>query len=252
MKRSSPPKVMEQPKKKSVTKKTVTPKEVEESPIEQPKGAKKGVEQPKKTKKRVSKPTPKKVEEFYILELSVKPGGARKNDVYLLWTLTEVFDVLQKELINNADLAIWYGEEILLHRYRNNKIAETTDLHPLITFYVGDFPPIKFGPKNKVIGYKPDDTFTKYDRGPIDFTKKNIGEVHRYLYYDTREIFRIMAEKGVSGSSIEHLPPNVGVQVDLTKMPRIDEPVSQYDAKPRTITLDGEKVTLQYGLNDFA
>ena len=47
------------------------------------------------------------------------------------------------------------------------------------------------------------------DDSPIDFTLKDINEVHRYLNYDIYEIFRIMRKRDVNGSNMERYPPNL-------------------------------------------
>lgn len=215
---------------------------------------------PSKKVEREESTQPKKnlEKEYYVLQLSVSPGGARKFDLYLLDTLKAVFEVLQKDLVKDAVLAIWYGEEILLYRCRGDKSIEVIDLHQYITFYVGDFPPIKFDKNNKVIGYTfKDDIFNEEvksndDDSPIDFTLKDINEVHRYLNYDMYEIFRIMNKRGVNGSNMERYPPNVGVQIDLSSIPRIEEPIRFIsELKEIEVDLDGETYTLNYGVNEL-
>jgi len=206
------------------------------------------------------------MEYFYILELSVEPGGARKDIMYVLATLEQVYNELQKDLVRDAGLAIWYGEEILLHRCQLNKtnniavIIETIDLHERITFYVGDFAPIKFDEDGNIIGYHKsstifDDTHVPFnDPSPIDFTSKDIQEVYRYLNYDVQEIFRIIRARGENGSNMERYPPNVGVQIDLSKIPRIEEPMRYFRRKITLVTLDKGVTTekeLDFGPNDF-
>jgi len=216
-------------KKKKTNNKTITPK--------------------KKIPKKISKPK----EEYYVLELSVDPGGARKNDFYLLSTLQAVWNVLQEELTRNAGLAVWYGEDILLYRCVNNKSTEVIDLHPFITFYIGDFPPIKFGKNNKVKGYTKDNSDSdNSDSDPIDFTLKDIDEVYRYLNYDIHRIFRIMKERNLGGTNMERYPPNVGVQIDLSSIPRIEEPDKRlrYNNEQRDVDLDGIIYSLKPGLNN--
>jgi hypothetical protein len=205
------------------------------------------------------------MEYFYILELSVEPGGARKDIMYVLATLEQVYNELQKDLVRDAGLAIWYGEEILLHRCQLNKtnniavIIETIDLHERITYYVGDFAPIKFDENNDVIGYHKSSLYGEEsksfdDSSPIDFTSKDIQEVYRYLYYDVNEIFRIIRSRGENGSNMERYPPNIGVQIDLSKIPRIEEPIRYFQRKITLVTLDKGVTTekeLDFGPNDF-
>jgi hypothetical protein len=199
--------------------------------------------------------------DFYILELSVEPGGARKDVMHVLETLERVFNVLQKDLVHDAGLAIWYGEEILLHRCKLEKpfnsitIIETIDLHDKITFYVGDFSPIKFNKENEIVGYHKSELFDENykdlnDPSPIDFTSKDIQEVYRYLYYDINQIFRIMRERGESGSNMERYPPNVGVQIDLSKITRIENPIRYFQGK-LTLKKNDDIIKLKFGENDF-
>lgn len=198
--------------------------------------------------------------EFYILELSVEQGGARKHDIYVLPTLKEVYRTLQNDLVRDTDLAIWYGEEIFLHRCKfvnskKAKIIQTLDLHERLTFYVGEFPPIKF--KNKtVVGYIKSNCFDKSyksidDQEPIDFTSNDLQEVYRYLHYDLHARFRIMKEMGINGSNIESYPPNVGVQIDLSQLPRIEEPMRYPKVKTFKIKLGDDTKTLSFGYNSL-
>lgn len=198
--------------------------------------------------------------EFYILEISVEPGGARKNDVHLLFSLVQVHKVLREDLINDAHLAIWYSENLLLHRCKKEdeiaKIIDTIDLHERITFYIGNFEPIRFDKENNIIGYIRSEIFDDShksidDPSPIDFTSKDIEEVYRYLNYDVHEIFRIMKSKGINGSNIERYPPNVGVQIDLSGIPRI-ETERQSKIHDIKVKFGEEIIKLSFGLNDFS
>ena len=191
--------------------------------------------------------------EYYVLELSVAPGGSRKHDLYLLRSLTEVHRILQRDLIDDAGLAIWYGERILLHRCVNENVVETIDLHPFITFHVGQFAPIRFSSEDDIMGYHQSKLFdAEYkdytDPSPIDFTSTDINEVYRYLHYDTMERFRIMRQRGQIGSDMESYPPNVGVQIDLPSIQRIENPI-QYFRAETTVTIRDEEYELIPGEN---
>lgn len=200
--------------------------------------------------------------EFYLLEISVAPGGARKHDIHVATKLEHVHSILQTDLIKDAALAIWYGEEIWLHRCRfinesNSyaQVVETVNLHPRITFYVGDFAPMKFDQDNKIIGYYKSASFSEETKcidnpDPIDFSSKNIQEVYRYLYYDTYEKFRIMRARAIRGSNMEAYPPNVGVQIKLDDLPRIEEPLRRIKSE-FNIKIGQQLRTLNYGLNSF-
>ena len=198
------------------------------------------------------------MEEFYALELSVEPGGARKHVMHILAKLEHVYDELQKDLIRDAGLAIGYGEEILLHRCQLNNssgvaiVIETIDLHTRITFHVGDFAPIKFDADQKVIGYHKSEFYAPIsEESPIDFTSKDIQEVYRYLNYDINEIFRMIRASGQNGSNMERYPPNVGVQIDLTRIPRIENPIRRWRHHKIRFEQDGEIRDVKPGLNDF-
>ena len=202
----------------------------------------------------------KKHIEFYILELSVKPGGSRKHVMHVHTSLTTIYRVLQQDLIEDASLAIWYGEEIILHRCLNYKVIESIDLHPYITYYVGEFPPIKFDDDNDVIGFKKSSVLghDPMRADPIDFDKLKLDEVYRYLLYDTYEIFRIMEKEGIVSSNMDRYPPNVGVQIDLSNIPRIKD-VSHYrdflkdekDTMKIKFPVKRGKIELHIGENDF-
>lgn len=197
-----------------------------------------------------------KEEYFYILQISVEPGGARKHDIHVLSRLIDVHQILQEDLVKDAGLAIWYGEDIFLHRckcsisqgQRTYEVIETINLHPKITYHVGDFAPMKFNEDDEIIGYHKSDIFgPKYnfnDPDPIDFQSKDINEVYRYLYYDTLNIFRIIAERGDSGSNMEQYPPTIGVQIDLHGIPRIENPLRRFHF-PIEITLNEDTLKLK-------
>ena len=188
--------------------------------------------------------------------------------LYLLSSLEEVYYQLQKDLIRNAGLAIWYGEEVLLHqcyitgeertdehgyRLQGGNVIETYNLLPSITFYVGDFPPIKFNSKNQVIGYDTKKNFTdsgnQYD--PIDFSVLNTNEVNRYLNHDLYLRFHIMHEKGLTGSNMDSYPPNVGVQIDLTSVTRNEGRFSFRKLTRVEIDLGGDTYILKPGFNSL-
>lgn len=199
------------------------------------------------------------MQEFYILELSVKPGGARKHHLHVLPTLASIYRTLQEDLVKDVELAIWYGQEILLHRCRldnyKGHVIETIDLHDKITFYIGNFEPIRFDKTNKIIGYHKSQLFdTNYkhtdDPSPIDFTSKDIQEVYRYLNYDIYEVFRIMKQRNINGSNMERYPPNVGVQIDLSSIPRIEEPL-RYLRENIHIPINNYTYELSKGFNDL-
>jgi len=209
----------------------------------------------KPQRKKKTKKEKKENNEYYVLELSVDPGGASKNDLYLLYSLVDVWTTLQTELTKHAGLAIWYGEDILLYRCLNSRVIEKIDLHPFITFYIGDFPPIKFDKENKVIGYKKKVFYSPTkklinDEVAIDFNLKTIDEVYRYLNYDIYEIFRIMRKKGVHGANMDSQPPNIAVQIDLSSIPRIENINNKLTEVK--VKIGSERYKLNLGLNDFA
>jgi hypothetical protein len=168
---------------------------------------------------------------------------------------SNVWSVLQKDLSSptGAGLAIWYGEEIILYRCRGHRVIETIDLHPFITFYIGDFPPIKFNRLNKIIGYINEKSWgpDNSSKEPIDFTKTNINEVYRYLNYDIYEIFRIIRKRGINSTNMERYPPNIGVQINLSSyIPRIEEPIRHLSETQ--VKINGTKYVLKPGYNDFS
>lgn len=190
---------------------------------------------------------------FYILEIYAEPP-ADKHVFYVASDLTEVHGHLQKDLTRDPDLAICYGEQIELHKCKLlNKsrgeaiVISSFDLHPTLTFFVGDFQPIRFDEEQKVIGFTNFLEQSPSDADPIDFSSTNLQEVHRYLMYDVYEIFRIMREQGVQGSNMERYPPRVGVQIDLSFLPRAENPVRHLNSI--VVTLKGEKLELNHGIN---
>lgn len=83
---------------------------------------------------------------FYLLELWVGPGGARKADYYLFNTREEIKQALVDDLSQQRlgpYLVLWYGEIINLFAYSEGKIVWKKDLHPYITFYLPGYPPLQ-------------------------------------------------------------------------------------------------------------
>ncbi|GCE15399.1 hypothetical protein [Tengunoibacter tsumagoiensis] len=83
---------------------------------------------------------------FYLLELWVGPGGARKADYYLFNTREEIKQALADDLSQQRlgpYLVLWYGEIINLFVYSEGKSVWKKDLHPYITFHLPGYPPLQ-------------------------------------------------------------------------------------------------------------
>lgn len=80
---------------------------------------------------------------FYLLEVSVTPGGARKADEYV-YNKEDIDRAPRADLTTTfgADLALTYGETIDLRVHIHNRLTHTIDLRPYITLCVPGFPPL--------------------------------------------------------------------------------------------------------------
>ncbi len=83
---------------------------------------------------------------FYVLELSVAPGGARKHDEYLYNNLEDIERALRKDLTDSSqtELALTHGETIKLRVYNHNRLTRAIDLLPYLTIQVPGFPLLGF------------------------------------------------------------------------------------------------------------
>lgn len=77
---------------------------------------------------------------FYRLILRVKPGGSRKHVEWVVGTLDEAKEFLREDLESGqgAYHALWYGEEIVLECWADRELLSRIDLHPYITYRLGD------------------------------------------------------------------------------------------------------------------
>ena len=77
---------------------------------------------------------------YYRLHFVVQPGGSRKTEYYVLGTLDEVKEAAQEDLASSSGAyhAIFYGEDISLQCWHDGQRLDIIDLHPYITYYLGD------------------------------------------------------------------------------------------------------------------
>lgn len=83
---------------------------------------------------------------FYVLELWVAPGGARKAHYYLFNNIEEAKQALVDDLSPQGigpHLALCYGETINLLAYVSGEQVWKKDLHPFIIFHLPDYPPLQ-------------------------------------------------------------------------------------------------------------
>ncbi|GCE07576.1 hypothetical protein KDAU_49050 [Dictyobacter aurantiacus] len=107
---------------------------------------------------------------FYLLELWVDPGGARKADYYLFSGVEEIKQALADDLSQQRlgpYLVLWYGEVINLFVYSEGKMVWKKDLHPYITFHLPGYPPLQ----GTADGYILD--VSNVDLLPSDQTRQN-------------------------------------------------------------------------------
>jgi len=204
------------------------------------------------------------MEYFYILELSVEAGRSKKDIMYVLATLEQVYNELQKDLVRDAGLAIWYGEEILLHRCQLNKtnniavIIETIDLHERITYYVGDFAPIKFDENNDVIGYHKSSLMAK----SLNHLMIRLQLIlHRKIYRKFIATYITMLMKFSVLLDLVEKMEAIWKDILLTsasnrfiKNPQNRKPIRYFQRKITLVTLDKGVTTekeLDFGPNDF-
>jgi hypothetical protein len=75
-----------------------------------------------------------KLKSFYALELSVEPGGVRKEHLYVLGSLAEVQRALEVQFLHGAEigLLLYYGEDIYLSTYHQACLVDRINLLPYI------------------------------------------------------------------------------------------------------------------------
>lgn len=168
---------------------------------------------------------------IYVLDLNVKPGGARMNTYSYLATKEEVKQELMKQL-ENPYLPVWYGLTAMLNVCELNKgdveIIETFDVLPYVEYQIADFAPIKFEKSGEhPIGYH--ESEYPEDEGPINFESKDVNEVSRYLW----------------GNNID-----AKITINDAIMNLSTRPEYKKDVLPKKIEF--EEYTLTYGHNDFS
>ncbi len=82
----------------------------------------------------------------YVLELSVRPGGARRGDFFTYNNIEHIRSILEQEFLSENEearalftyLATCYGETIALWVIQASKIVKVIDLRPYIVAHFPD------------------------------------------------------------------------------------------------------------------
>jgi hypothetical protein len=77
---------------------------------------------------------------FYTLELSVEPGGIRKDHLYVLGSLAEVKRALEVQFSHGFEigLLLYYGEDIYLSTYHRACLVDSVNLLPYMRVEIPD------------------------------------------------------------------------------------------------------------------
>lgn len=83
---------------------------------------------------------------YYTLELSVAPGGCRRDDRFVLTDLAQVKRVLTRDLAQGIGVYLisWYGEIVMLRVHVPGQAPQEIDLLPLVTVHLPGYPEIRF------------------------------------------------------------------------------------------------------------
>ena len=116
---------------------------------------------------------------YFLIELSIDPGGARKDLVHVVASAAEVRAIVEADLIEDAYLAVGYGETVLLKEFVSGKLQRTIDLHPHIRL---SFPDCELtfagtGGHAKVVGFDPGRDFMQFAEALAEGTIRCQGVV---------------------------------------------------------------------------
>ena len=89
---------------------------------------------------------------FYALEVSVEPGGAREYLLFLLNSQPAVQQELDRCLIAQSYLMLWYGRSITVTTFQNGSTVDTLSLMPYITYQISGYPTLGFTEKGEPTG----------------------------------------------------------------------------------------------------
>lgn len=90
---------------------------------------------------------------FYVLELSVQPGGSREWTMFVSNNVEDIKSALDESLgAGGAYMTLWYGREIWLRTYIDGEKKPDINLLPFITYQVDGYPPIGFEENGKTTG----------------------------------------------------------------------------------------------------
>jgi hypothetical protein len=82
---------------------------------------------------------------LYLFEASVDPGGARKCMLLVTTDLSVLMKAIERDLVEDAHLALCYGGETLrLTIFQESRAEQTIDLHPFVRYRVPGFDEIVF------------------------------------------------------------------------------------------------------------
>lgn len=98
---------------------------------------------------------------FYLLEVSVEPGGARESKVFILNNLEEIKYALEKSLSLHIDiyLTVLYKRHICLMVYQKGKISQKINMLPYIHIKLENYPDVWFDDEGQLQGIKLNDGF---------------------------------------------------------------------------------------------
>jgi hypothetical protein len=102
---------------------------------------------------------------FYLLEVFVRPGGAREAMVFV----SSKIDEIQTALYYSLDypdaiyLTVWYGRDISLATYQEGIRTGYISLLPYITIHIPGLPAIWFDEQNSLRGISFSDRLVKRD-----------------------------------------------------------------------------------------
>lgn len=116
---------------------------------------------------------------FYSLELSVAPGGCRRDDLFVSPTLAPLQRVLSRDLSEsiNVYLMTWYGEVVTLRVHVPGEPTRAIDLLPFITVRLPGYPDIRFPNGECDFDFEADEELYEEDEDEQLSTKLFVGAI---------------------------------------------------------------------------
>ncbi len=149
---------------------------------------------------------------YYILEIEVSPGGARKDDYYVLNNLEDIKKALEKDFSEQGEIYLltWYGEDVNLMICKDNAVMKTINLLPFIKVRLDGYPEISFNNDGKLIGFnfeKDDKENEEEDRLSYKLFLNKIKKVEVIIDWNSMKIPKLEGEIIEKGEPVKiYLP----------------------------------------------